>query len=63
MFGYVRVALGQFLENLRKVVGNLRKIVENVVISIFMYMVACRHGISLLVFNFIFEHSISTRAP
>ena len=36
MFGNVCVAFEQFLENLRKVVGNLQKIVKNVVVSIFI---------------------------
>ena len=33
MFGNVRLAFGTILENLRKVVGNLRKMVKNAVIS------------------------------
>ena len=35
MFGNVRVAFEQLLDNLRKVVGNLRKIIKNVDISMF----------------------------
>ena len=34
MFGNVRLAFGTILENLRKVLGNLRKRVKNAVISI-----------------------------
>ena len=33
MFGNVRLAFGTILENLRKVVGNLRKIDKNAVIG------------------------------
>ena len=35
IFGNVRLAFGTILENLRKVVGDLRKIIKNAVISMF----------------------------
>ena len=36
IFGNVRLAFGTILENLRKVVGDLRKIIKNAVISMFI---------------------------
>ena len=43
--------------NIEEVVGNLWKIIKKVIILMFIqqnkYMVACRYGISSLVFNFI----------
>ena len=55
MFGNVRLTFGTLiiLENLQKVVGNLRKIVRSVVISMFMYSkqnITC----PLMDMNFIF---------
>ena len=47
-----------FVENLQKVVGNLRKIISMFTYQRKKYMVACRYGISLLVFNFI-SHSFA----
>ena len=48
--------------NIKEVVGNLWKIIKKVIIPIFIqqtkYMVACRYGISSLIFNFI-SHSFA----
>ena len=40
MFGNVHVAFRQIFKNLRIVVGNLRKIVRNIVISMLIYYMA-----------------------
>ena len=54
MFGNFRLAFGQFLENLPKVVENLQKMLLSACLNNKQSNTcACRYGISLLMFNFI----------